>query len=85
MGAQLGGFMANAGGYGGFGSSVTYDLGNDDYQNCWNSAYDNLADYQWIITHTNGDLNYSFYNAAAKIVKAFEFQLLVDTYNDALY
>jgi len=85
MGAQLGGFIANAGGYGGFGSSVTYDLGNDDFQNCWNQAYDNLADYQWVITNTNGNADYSYYNAAAKIMKAFGFQLLVDTYNDVPY
>jgi len=85
MGAQLGGYMANAGGYGGFGSSVTYDLGNDDFQNCWNQSYDNLADYQWVITNTNGNADYSYYNAAAKIMKAFNFQLLVDTYNDVPY
>jgi hypothetical protein len=56
MGAQLGGYMANAGGYGGFGSSVTYSFGNGDYQGCWNNTYDNLTDYQWIITHTEGNL-----------------------------
>lgn len=85
MGAQLGGFMANAGGYGGFGSSVTYDFGNGDFAGLWNSTYDNLTDYQWIINNTNGDLDYSFYNGAAKIMKALEFQLLVDNYNDVPY
>lgn len=85
MGAQLGGYMANAGGYGGFGSSVTYNLSNDDYQGCWNSTYDNLTDYQWIITNTEGNKDYDFYNAAAKIMKAFGFQLLVDTYNNVPY
>ncbi len=85
MGAQLVGYMANAGGYGGFGSSVTYSFGNGDFQNCWNSTYDNLTDYQWIIDHTEGNLDYAFYNAAAKIMKAFEFQLLVDTYNNVPY
>jgi hypothetical protein len=85
MGAQMGGFMANAGGYGGFGSRTTYIYGNGDYQECWNSAYDNLTDYQWIINNTNGVLDYSFYNGAAKIMKAFDFQLLVDTYNDVPY
>jgi len=85
MGAQLGGYMANAGGYGGFGSSVTYNFGNGDYQNCWNSAYDNLTDYQWIINQTNGNADYVFYNGAAKIMKAFDFELLVDTYNNVPY
>jgi hypothetical protein len=85
MGAQLVGYQANAGGYGGFGSSVTYSFGNGDYQACWNNTFDNLTDYQWIITHTNGNLDYGFYNGAAKIMKAFDYQLLVDTYNDVPY
>lgn len=85
MGAQLGGYMANAGGYGGFGSSVTYSFGNGDYQGNWNNTYDNLTDYQWIITHTEGNLDYGYYNAVAKIMKAYDFQLLVDTYNDVPY
>jgi hypothetical protein len=85
MGAQLGGYMANAGGYGGFGSSVTYNFGNGDYQNCWNSTYDNLTDYQWIITQTEGNMDYVFYNGASKIMKAFDFELLVDTYNNVPY
>ncbi len=85
MGAQLGGFMANAGGYGGFGSAVTYNLGNSDFQNCWNLAYDNLTDYQWINDTTENNDDYNYYNAAAKIMKAYEFQLLVDTYNDVPY
>jgi len=85
MGAQLVGYMANAGGYGGFGSNVTYSYGNGDYQGCWTSSYDNLTDYQWIINNTNDNLDYSFYNGAAKIMKAMIFQQLVDTYNDVPY
>lgn len=85
MGAQLGGGAANAGGYGGFGSAVTYSFSNSDYSGCWSGAYDNITDYQWIITNTEGDLNYSYYNGVAKIMKAYDFQLLVDTYNDVPY
>ncbi len=85
MGAQLVGYQANAGGYGGFGSAVTYSFGTGNYQGCWSSAYDNLTDYQWIITHTEGDADHSYYNAVAKIMKAFDFQLLVDTYNNVPY
>ncbi|UAY57179.1 SusD/RagB family nutrient-binding outer membrane lipoprotein [Arachidicoccus terrestris] len=85
MGAQLVGYMANAGGYGGFGPAVTYSFGNGNFQGCWNDAYNNLTDYQWIITHTNGDLSYAYYNGAAKIMKALVFQLLVDTYNNVPY
>lgn len=85
MGAQLGGYMANAGGYGGFGASVTYDFGTGNYAGCWDNTYDNLADYQWIINNTEGKSLYAYYNAAAKIMKAFDVQLLVDTYNDIPY
>jgi len=85
MGAQLVGYMANAGGYGGFGSAVTYNFGNGDFQGNWNNAYDNLADYQYIIDQTAGNGDYVYYNAIAKIMKAYEFQLLVDTYNDVPY
>lgn len=85
MGARLGGYMANAGGYGGFGSAVTYSFGTSDYQTCWSGAYDNLTDYQWIINNTNGDLSYGFYNGAAKIMKAYDFELLVDAYNNVPY
>jgi len=85
MGAQLVGYMANAGGYGGFGSNVTYSYGNGDYQGVWTSSYDNLTDYQWIINNTEGNLDYSFYNGAAKVMKALIFQQLVDTYNNVPY
>lgn len=85
MGAQLVGYMANAGGYGGFGAAVTYNFGNGDFQGNWNGAYDNLADYQYIIEQTAGNGDYVYYNAIAKIMKAYEFQLLVDTYNDVPY
>ncbi len=85
MGAQLGGYMANAGGYGGFGANVTYDFSAGDYANCWNTTYDNLTDFQWIITNTTEDPTYAYFSAVSKIMKAFEFQLLVDTYNDLPY
>lgn len=85
MGAQIGGYMANAGGYGGFGSNVTYNFSNSDYQGCWSGSADNLTDYQWIIDSTEGKPEYGYYNAVAKIMKAYNYQILVDTYNDVPY
>ena len=35
MGAQLVGYSANAGGYGGFGSSITYNFGAGDFVARW--------------------------------------------------
>lgn len=85
MGAQIGGYMANAGGYGGFGVNVTYNFSNSSYSGLWSSSYDNLTDYQWIIDSTAGKPEYGYYNAAAKVMKAFNYQLLVDAYNDVPY
>lgn len=85
-GSQLAGYMANAGGYGGFGSAVTYNFSGSDFSGLWSSTYDNLEDYQTVINMTQSQLpEYGYYNAAARIMKAFDFQLLVDTYNDIPY
>ncbi len=84
-GAQLGGFMANAGGYGGFGTSITYNFSASDHSGRWSATFDNLEDYQTILNKTNGDASYSYFNAAARIMRAHGFQLLVDAYNDVPY
>jgi hypothetical protein len=84
-GAQLGGFMANAGGIGGFGSNISYKYSASDYSYLWTKTYNNLQDYQDILNQTDGKAEYSFYNAAARIMKAHGFQLLVDAYNDVPY
>src|ERR1700730_6566671 len=41
-GAELAGFAANAGGYGGFGSNWTYDFGPNDYSGLWSASFDVL-------------------------------------------
>jgi len=85
-GEQLGGYAANAGGYGGFGTAISYNFGSADFGGLWNTTYDNLEDYQTILNKTDGHLpNYSFVNAAARIMKVIGFELLVDTYNSVPY
>lgn len=84
-GAQLVGYMANAGGYGGFGSSISYNFSAADFSGRWSTTYDILEDYQTILNKTEGDAAYSYYNAVARIMKAHSFQLLVDAYNDVPY
>ncbi len=85
-GSQLVGYMANAGGYGGFGTSITYSFSSNDFSGRWSATYDNLEDYQTIIDQTDGQLpQYSYFNAVARIMKAYNFQLLVDAYNDVPY
>ena len=84
-GAQLAGYMANAGGYGGFGVAFTYNFTSSNFNNLWSGVYDNLEDYQAILNKTTGVPGYSYFNAAARIMKVLDFQLLVDAYNDVPY
>lgn len=84
-GAQLVGYMANAGGYGGFGVSFTYNFTSSNWGTLWSGVFDNLEDYQTIINETDGIAEYSYFNAAARIMKVLDFQLLVDAYNDVPY
>jgi Starch-binding associating with outer membrane len=84
-GSEVCGYAANAGGYGGFGSAWTYNYAPTDFSGLWSSTYDVLNDFQYIINSTQGSDNYAYYNAVAKIMKAYNFQLLVDTYNNVPY
>ena len=84
-GSQLVGYAANAGGYGGFGPSVTYNFSNATFANLWTNTYDLLGDFQYVINQTDTLPDYGYFNAAAKIMKAMNYQVLVDTYNDVPY
>jgi len=84
-GAQLGGYMANAGGYGGFNETTTYIYTPNNYANLWAVSYDNLEDYQYMLNQTDGDPNYIFYNGVARIMKSYGYQLLVDAYGNVPY
>jgi len=84
-GGQVGGYMANAGGYGGFGIIWTYDYGTGDLTNLWNSSYSTLEDAQSVINSTTTDPTQANYLAMAQIIKAYNTQMLVDQYNDIPY
>jgi len=86
-GAELAGYAANAGGYGGFGSNWTYDFGPNDYSGLWSSTYDALNDLQAVQNFAVADKtgNHDYFNAIARIMKVYDFQLLVDTYNNIPY
>ena len=84
-GSQTVGYAANAGGYGGFGASWTYNYSPSQGEGFWASGYSILENYQYIINSTQkSDLN-AYYNASAKIMKAFIFQMLVDEFNNIPY
>jgi hypothetical protein len=84
-GSQLAGYMANGGGVSGWGAIITYNYQTTDFQGLWTSTYDNLQDYQYVINATAGSSEYAYYNAAAKIMKAFNYERLVNVYNDVPY
>ena len=84
-GAQLGGYAANAGGYGGFGTSISYNFTSADQSGRWSTTYDNLEDYQYILNFTKGQPVYSYFAGVAQIMRVIGFQLLVDAYNDVPY
>lgn len=84
-GAQIGGYQANAGGYGGFNETVSYAYTPNNYSNLWPITYDNLEDYQYIINKTTGDDANIYFNAVSQIMRVYDFQLLVDTYNNVPY
>src|SRR5436190_2234063 len=83
-GSQTGIYAANAGGYGGFGESITYNYTTAN-TGLWALTYDNLQDYQAILDQTAGKDVYGNFDAAARIMKVYDFQLLVDAFNDVPY
>jgi hypothetical protein len=84
-GAETAGMQANAGGYGGFGDWWTYDWGTSDYTGLWSSTYDALQDFQYVINQTKDSADLAYYTAIGDIMKAYNFELLVDAYNDVPY
>ncbi|HYE55122.1 MAG TPA: SusD/RagB family nutrient-binding outer membrane lipoprotein [Chitinophagaceae bacterium] len=84
MGADLM-YRANAGGFSGFGTVISYDYTNGSHTAQWANMYDNLNDFKYVKDKTAGDPKYVYYNAVARIMMAHDWQLLVDTYNDIPY
>lgn len=84
-GGYTDGMIANAGGFGAFGSQTTYNFATSDYTNLFQNSYDNINDYQYVINNTTNDGTDRYFNAAARIMRAFCYQRLVDTYGDIPY
>jgi hypothetical protein len=83
-GAQSGMYMANAGGYGGFGSNVTYNFSTSDYASLWN-LFDVNEDFFQAKNLSAADPSLIYFNSIARIMLAHNFELLVDTYNSVPY
>ncbi len=79
------GYWAPSGSYAMSASDVaSYHQTNDTYSGSWTTFYRNLEDYDYI-EKTALQQKKPFYAGAAKIMKAFVFQQLVDLYNDVPY
>jgi len=62
----------------------TYKQTTDFGDGLWRNIYDNLEDYDYI-EKAGASQNKPFYEAAAKIMKAYNFQQLVDMFNNVPY
>lgn len=81
----INGMTANGGGYGAFGAQTTYNFATTDFTNLFTNSYDNINDLQYVIDNTTpGGIDRNF-NAAARIMRAFAYQRLVDQYGDIPY
>ncbi len=82
---DFGGYQANAGGFGGFGSVVTYDFGTGNFNGLWVGTYDNANDFQYVIENTANNPLLAYSTGVARIMKSVAFERLVNQYNDAPY
>jgi len=83
-GMDLGGYIANGGGVGGFGNFWTFVFTSSDATG-FAATYDNLQDYQYILNNTATTGPLKNFNAVARTMKAFDFLKLVDAYGDVPY
>jgi hypothetical protein len=82
-GGHFGGFIANAGGFSGFGNLLSYNLTPTDWNGLWVNTYqDPLKDLKFVIDKTEGLDQYAYFNAAAKIMTVVNYQRLVDAFGD---
>ncbi len=78
------GYWSPSGNYVPNAALVQYNYTTDDYQ-VWTNLYSNLSNYNYLETATAGDVSQNNFQAIAKIMKAFNFQSLVDNYNNVPY
>ena len=74
----------NASNYAANQEEETYTVTSNFQTGIWSSLYDNLYDYD-IMQRKAHTANAYFYEGMARIMKAHDFQMLVDVYNDVPY
>jgi len=83
-GSWTAGYWGKTGTVNGYSEERTYVYSNSYQQGFWGSTYDNLKDYDGIEKSASAQ-GLLYHAAIAKIMKAFNYQLLVDQYGDVPY
>lgn len=79
-------YIANASGVSGWGGGfLDYNWPAGHEAGRWADAYNNLTDYQYVVTNSDGVEGGQAFIQAAEIMKAYNYMNLVDTYNDVPY
>lgn len=78
------GYWARSGSYSANSVEESYSITTGFGNGVWNNLYDNLYDYQVIINKASV-ANAGFYEGIARIMKAHNYQILVDVYNNIPY
>ncbi|RYF78690.1 MAG: SusD/RagB family nutrient-binding outer membrane lipoprotein, partial [Cytophagaceae bacterium] len=84
-GTHFGGYVANAGGFSGFGNLLNYNIVPDNYNTLWLNTYDNLQDFKYVIDQTEGVEGQGYVNATAKIMTVLNYARLVDAFGNVPY
>lgn len=84
IGNFFGGYWAPSGSYSGFIEERQFDYGATYGTGVWNSVYDNLQDYQYIIDKATAQ-KWSAVSGIAKVMTAYNYQILVDAYGNIPY
>ncbi len=79
----MAGFQTKSNQVSGYTEEQTYGFSSTYQQGLWNGTYDNLNDYQLI--QNMGATSHPNHAAIARIMKAYNFLLLVDEYGDIPY
>ena len=75
-------YWGRAGGVSGYGEEITYNYSSTFYNALFDNTYDNLNDYQLI---QNQAATYPNHAAIARIMKVYNYLLLVDEFGDVPY
>ncbi len=84
IGNFFGGYWAPSGSYSGFIEERQFDYGATYGTGVWNGCYDNLTDYKYILDKAE-EQKWKAVSGIAKVMMAYNYQILVDAYGNIPY